>query len=101
MLNENDFFLKSKTYNYFEKNLLKNKNIRDTLISLEELLNIKKNIKNIYNTDDPEEIKKNIGQTINNLTITDKDYEYAKLIDEKYKSIYEKSKTILNQINKQ
>ena len=58
MLNENDFFLKSKTYKYFEKNLLKNKDIRDTLISLEELLNIKKNIKNIYNTNDQEEIKK-------------------------------------------
>ncbi|HIH2762312.1 MAG TPA: hypothetical protein ACYCC8_01350 [Candidatus Azoamicus sp.] len=61
MLSENEIFSKSKTYKYFEKEVLNDKIKRDMLVSFEELLNIKKNIKNIYNTDDPNEIKKLIG----------------------------------------
>ena len=61
MVNENEIFLKSKTYKYFEKDILKDKTKRDILVAFEELLNIKKNIKNIYDTDNPDEIKKLIG----------------------------------------
>lgn len=97
MTNENDFFLKSKTYKYFEKDMLEDKNKRDILIAFEELLNIKKNIKNMYNTNDPNEIKKMIGEKKNNIEITEKDYEYSLLIEEKYKDIYQKCKKILEE----
>lgn len=97
MFNDNDFFLKSKTYKYFEKNILKDKNKRDILVAFEELLNIKKNIKNMYDTTDPNEIKKMIGEKKNNIDITEKDYEYALLIEEKYKDIYKKCKEILEE----
>lgn len=100
MLNNDNFFLKSKTYKYFEKNLLKDKNKRDLLVSFEELLNIKKHIRNIYKTDDPEDIKKLIGQNIKNLIVKEKDYEYALLINNKYKEIYEKCKFFLDELKK-
>lgn len=96
----NTFFSQSKTYKYFEKNLLKDKNKRDLLVGLEELLNIKKNIKNIYNTDDPNEIKALVGKKIKEMEVKEKDYEYVKLIDEKYKDIYEKCKKIIESIDK-
>lgn len=92
---DDDFLSKSKTYQYFEKKLLNDKKNRDLLVSLEELLNIKKNIKNIYNTDNPEEIKKLIGKKIKDIEVKQKDYEYSLIIDEKYKAIYEKCKEIL------
>ncbi|HIH2763273.1 MAG TPA: hypothetical protein ACYCC3_01305 [Candidatus Azoamicus sp.] len=100
MINENEIFSKSKTYKYFEKNILKDKTKRDILVSFEELLNIKKNIKQIFETDDPDEIKKIIGNEKKNITITEKDYEYALLIDEKYKTMYKKCKDILEGTNK-
>ncbi|HIH2762642.1 MAG TPA: hypothetical protein ACYCC7_01280 [Candidatus Azoamicus sp. MARI] len=100
MLSENEIFSKSKTYKYFEKEVLNDKIKRDMLVSFEELLNIKKNIKNIYNTDDPNEIKTLIGEKKNNVLVTEKDYNYALLIEEKYKMMYEKCKEILDEMNK-
>lgn len=98
MIDKNDMFLKSKTYKYFEKKILNDKIKRDILVSFEELLNIKKNIKNIYDTDNPNEIKNLIGEKKKNITVTEKDYEYALLIDEKYKIIYKKCKEILQEV---
>lgn len=98
MIDKNDMFLKSKTYKYFEKKILNDKIKRDILVSFEELLNIKKNIKNIYDTDNPNEIKNLIGKIKKNITVTEKDYEYALLIDEKYKIIYKKCKEILQEV---
>ncbi|HIH2763602.1 MAG TPA: hypothetical protein ACYCDB_01505 [Candidatus Azoamicus sp.] len=100
MFNDNEIFSQSKTYKYFEKEMLKDKNKRDLLLSFEELLNIKKNIKNIYDTDNTREIKKLIGEKKNNTLITEKDYEYSLLIDEKYKLIYKKCKELLEESNK-
>lgn len=100
MINENEIFSKSKTYKYFEKEILNDKTKRDILVSFEELLNIKKNIKNIYDTDNPDEIKKLIGEKKNNILITEKDYEYSLLIDEKYRIIYKECKDMLDGINK-
>lgn len=98
MIDKNDMFLKSKTYKYFEKKILNDKIKRDILVSFEELLNIKKNIKNIYDTDNPNEIKNLIGEIKKNITVTEKDYEYALLIDKKYKIIYKKCKEILQEV---
>ncbi len=100
MINENEIFSKSKTYKYFEKEILNDKTKRDILVSFEELLKIKKNIKNIYDTDNPDEIKKLIGEKKNNILITEKDYEYSLLIDEKYRIIYKECKDMLDGINK-
>lgn len=99
MVNENEIFLKSKTYKYFEKDILKDKTKRDILVAFEELLNIKKNIKNIYDTDNPDEIKKLIGGKKKNIVISQKDYEYALLIDDKYKIMYKKCKELLEGTN--
>lgn len=99
MIDKNDIFLKSKTYKYFEKKILNDKTKRDMLVSFEELLNIKKNIKNIYDTDNPNEIKKLIGEKKKNITVSKKDYDYALLIDEKYKIIYKKCKDMLQEVN--
>ena len=95
MTNIDDFILNSKTYKFFDKSLLKDKEIRDTLISFEELLNIKKNIRSMYETDDPKKIKTLIGKEINGVVVTEKDFDYTILISNTYKNLYAKCKKIL------
>lgn len=90
-----EVFLNSNAYKYFDKNVLTDKVVRDTLISFEELLSIKKNIRSIYNTDDPDEIKLLIGKTINSVKVTQKDFEYVLLIADTYKNLYCKCKKLL------
>jgi len=94
-----DFFLNSKAYKYFDKNILKDKLVRDTLISFEEVLSIKKNIISMYNTDDPIKVKSLVGKTVNNLIITQKDFEYVLLISNTYNDLYSKCKKILEDNN--
>lgn len=84
---------------YFNKNLLKNKKLKLTLMSFEEILKIKKNIKKIFNTTDPIKIKNMIGKKINNIEINEKDFNYALLIENKYQQLYKKCKKILKSIN--
>lgn len=90
-----DIFQDSKSYKLFYKEMSKNKILRDTLISFEEILNIKKNIRTMYNTDDPNELKSLIGKTINSMVVTEKDYDYALLIHDTYNNLYEKCKLLL------
>ena len=98
-MNNKKYILNSLSYKYFGNNLLKSKKLSDTLISLEELLNIKKNIKKMFNTDNPQEIKNLLGLEINNITVSIKDIKYVKLIDKKYKKIYIKCKKLLEKRN--
>ncbi len=95
--NNKDYINNSLTYKYFGKKVIKNKKLHNTLIAFEELLNIKKNIKKIFNTDDPQKIKKMIGKSINNTTVTIKDFEYSNLINKNYKKFYLKCKKILEE----
>jgi len=97
MSNIDNFILNSKTYKFFDKKILKDKEVRDTLISFEELLNIKKNIRNMYNTDDPDKIKKLIGKEINGIMVTEKDFNYSLLIYNTYKNLYTKCKKLLEE----
>ncbi len=85
----------SKSYKLFGKRMLIDKNLRDTLISFEEILNIKKNIRLIYGTDDPSEIEKLIGKKINNVIVSNKDYDYALIILNAYNDLYKKCKDLL------
>jgi len=95
-MKNDDFLLKSKSYSFFNKEISKNKSLRDALVSFEEVLNIRKNIRIMYNTDDPIKIKSFIGQVINGNKVIEKDYEYVLLIDDTYKKLYEKCKNLLN-----
>lgn len=94
-MENDDIFINSKAYKLFGKEMLQDKELRDNLISLEEVLNIKRNINIMYNTDNPIEIKNLIGQTVNNIEVTKKDYEYALLIHNTYNSLYTKCRDIL------
>lgn len=96
MLSDNEFFLKSKSYKYFSAEMKENKIIRDTLIAFEEVLNIKKNIRSIYNTDDPEKVKMLIGTIVNGVSVTKKDFDYVLLIYNTYNGLYDKCKKLLN-----
>lgn len=96
MISDNDVFLKSKAYKYFSSEMKDSKIIRDTLIAFEEVLNIKKNIRSIYNTDDPEKIKLLIGTDINGINVTNKDLNYVVLINDTYNTLYDKCKKLLN-----
>lgn len=96
MVSDNEFFLKSKSYKYFSTEMKENKIIRDTLIAFEEVLNIKKNIRSIYNTDDPEKVKTLIGTIVNGVSVTKKDFDYVLLIYNTYNSLYDKCKKLLN-----
>lgn len=94
----NDFeknFPESKVLNFFKKNIIKNEENIKLLISFEEILLIKKNIRKIFDTDNPEQIKTMIGKKIKNINITEKDFEYANIIYESYNDLYEKCKKIL------
>jgi len=97
MDNEDGIFFNSKSYKYFDKDLFKDKTFRDTLVSFEELLTIKKNIRSMYNTDNPDEIKSFIGKSVNGIEIKDRDYEYVLLISNTYKTLYDKCKKILEE----
>lgn len=97
MKTEHDLITNSLTYKYFGKNLLKNKKYRDILISFEEILNIKKNIKKIFNTDDTVKIKELIGTSVNGKIITKKDFEYVQLINNTYDTLYAKCKKLLGE----
>lgn len=99
MINEDEVILNSRVYKYFGKNILEDKFLRDTLISFEEVLSIKKNIRSMYNTDDPEKVKFLIGKTVNNIDVKMKDYEYVLLIFNTYKSLYNKCKKLLKEKN--
>lgn len=90
-----NFIYESLAYKYFGKDLFKNKDLRDTLLALEELLIIKKNIRKIFNTDNPGKIEQLIGNKINNVIIQSKDAEYSKLIDDTYKKTHEHCKLLL------
>jgi len=92
---EKDNVFKNRVSQYFGDKILEDKSIRDTLISFEELLNIKKNIRNMFNTDDPMKIKSFIGKKINNVLVTQKDFEYSFLIFNKYNELYLKCKKLL------
>jgi hypothetical protein len=96
---EKELFIKSRAYKYFNDEVKKDKTLRDSLISLEELLNIKKNIRQIYNTDNPKEIIKLIGMNINGIMVSKKDVKYAEVISNTYNIIYEKCKILLNNVN--
>jgi hypothetical protein len=72
--------------------------VRDTLIAFEEILNIRKNIRNIYNTDNPDVIRTFIGKNINGVFVTQKDYDYALLIFNTYTDLYDKCKKLLNEV---
>lgn len=93
---ENEVFLKSKAYKYFSQEMIESKVIRDTLISFEEILNVKKNIRRIYNTDDPNNIKMLIGKTVNGVCVTQKDFDYVLLIFNTYAALYDKCKKLLS-----
>lgn len=93
---KNEIVLNSKAYKYFSNEMHNNKIIRDTLVAFEEVLNIKKNIRSIYNTDDPNKIKTLIGKTINGVNVTQKDCDYVLLIFNTYVDLYEKCKKLLN-----
>lgn len=95
--NEKHFF-DSKVLKYFDKNLLKNKIIRDTLISFEEILSIRKNIRIIYGTDNPDDIKLLIDKKINNIMVSQKDFDYVLLINNTYHDLYHKCKNLLEDI---
>jgi len=97
-MNNDESLLQSNSKKFFAKEMSKNKILRDTLISFEEILNIRKNIRIIYNVDEPEKIKSLIGQTINKHTVIDKDYEYVLLIDNTYKKLYNECKSLLGNI---
>ncbi len=99
MNNNNQNIYNSLTHKYFDKNILKKEKIRDALISFEELLNIKKNIKKTFKTDKPDELKKLIGKKINNIIVQEKDFKYAKIIEDSYKKIYELCKKLLKKEN--
>ncbi|HFL8824354.1 MAG TPA: hypothetical protein V7791_01575 [Candidatus Azoamicus sp. OHIO1] len=94
-MSHDDVFQNSKSYKVFYKEMSKNKVLRDTLVSFEEILNIKKNIRIMYNTDDPIELKKLIGKTVNSIIVTDKDYDYVILVCNTYNNLYEKCKLLL------
>lgn len=96
MIDENKIFFKSKAYKYFNSEMLENKVIRDTLVAFEEVLHIKKNIRSIYNTDNPDSVKLLIGKNINGISVTEKDFEYVLLIFNTYNALYDKCKKILN-----
>lgn len=95
MIND-DLFLKSKAYKYFNKEMIESKLIRDSLVAFEEVLNIRRNIRSIYNTDNPDEVKLLIGKTINGVIIKYKDFEYVLLIYNTYINLYESCKKLLN-----
>lgn len=95
MIND-DLFLKSKAYKYFNKEMIESKLIRDSLVAFEEVLNIRRNIRNIYNTDNPDEVKLLIGKTINGVIVKYKDFEYVLLIYNTYINLYESCKKLLN-----
>ncbi len=94
-MENDDIFINSRAYKLFGKEMLKDKELRDNLISLEEVINIKRNINIMYNTDDPENIKDLIGKIVNGIKVNKKDYEYALLIHETYTSLYDKCRDIL------
>lgn len=96
MNKNNEFFLKSRAYKYFSTEMRDNKSIRDMLIAFEEILNIKKNIRNMYNTDDPNNVKDLIGKTVNGIVVTKKDFDYVLLIFNTYVNLYDKCKKVLN-----
>lgn len=98
MISEDDVIFNSKAYKYFDKNLLNDKDLRDTLVSFEEVLSIKKNIRSMYNTDDPEKVKFLIGTNINGMQVKEKDYEYVLLIFNTYKNLYNKCKKMLEEV---
>lgn len=97
MIGEDDVILNSRAYKYFDKNLLKDKDLRDTLVSFEEVLSIKKNIRSMYNTDDSEKVKSLIGKNVNGVEVKEKDYEYVLLISNTYKNLYDKCKKLLEE----
>lgn len=97
MIGEDDVILNSRAYKYFDKNLLKDKDLRDTLVSFEEVLSIKKNIRSMYNTDDSEKVKFLIGKNVNGVEVKEKDYEYVLLISNTYKNLYDKCKKLLEE----
>lgn len=91
---ENDF-PESKILLFFKKNIVKNEENVKLLIAFEEILLIKKNIRKIFNTDDPEKIKTMIGKKVNNTKIVEKDFKYSELINNTYNDLYEKCKKLL------
>lgn len=95
MTHKKNFIYKSLTYKYFGAKLFKNKNLRNALLSLEEILIIKKNIKKIFNTDDPNKIEQLLGCKVNDVIIKPQDIKYSKLIDDTYQKIYTRCKNIL------
>lgn len=95
MLDFEKNFSENKAIEFFKENIKKNKKNIKTLMSFEEILLIKKNIRKIYKTDNPEKIKNMIGKKINNICVTEKDFEYSQLINNTYNNLYEKCKNIL------
>ncbi len=95
-MNEKTEVLNSKAYQYFNVEMNESKVVRDTLVAFEEVLNIKKNIRSMYNTDKPDEVKALIGKTINGVNVTQKDFDYVLLIYNTYISLYDKCKKLLN-----
>lgn len=95
MNNTDNHISKSKTFKYFNKNTLNDTQKRNLLVSLEEILAIKKNIRIMFGTDDSEKLKNFIGKKYNNTLVTKKDYEYSLLISKTYNDLYEKCKQML------
>ncbi len=87
----------SRVCKYFDKKILNDKKIRDVLIAFEEILIIKKNIKNMYNINEFDEIKMLIGKKINNLVVTNKDLNYVLLVSRTYQKLYDKCKKMLEE----
>lgn len=98
-MNKNKIKKNNLLKKYFNNNLLKNKKLKLTLMAFEEILKIKKNIKKIFNTTDPLKIKNMIGKKINDVEITEKDFQYSELIEKNYENLYKKCKKILKKIN--
>lgn len=96
-MSNDDVYINSKACDFFDKEMSLNKVLRDTLVSFEEVLSIKKNIRSMYNTDDPEKIKKLIGRSINNILVSEKDYIYSLLILNTYNGLYNKCKVLLEE----
>lgn len=83
---------KSQIELMYSDEIAKNPELGEALAEYEAIMEVKRDIRKVCETDEPEEIKEMIGQTINDFEITEETYQHALAIDNTYKELYEKCK---------
>ena len=79
--------------------IARNPEFGDVLEDYTQVTEIKRDVRRVFDVDDPEEIKKLIGTNVRGFEVTDETYRHAVLVEQEHERLYQRCKELMRELS--